>query len=50
VELQRSDDASLRRAVLAGLAEKYEVVLGEGPDAKNVWIFRVEPRERGPQG
>ena len=50
VKLERSDDESVRRAVLGGLAEKYDVALGEGEDAKNVWIFRVEPRERGPQG
>jgi hypothetical protein len=50
VELQRADDEALRRELLAGLAAKYDVALGEGDDAENVWIFRIDPRERGPQG
>jgi hypothetical protein len=52
VELVRSDDEAIRTAVLAKVAEKYGVAIGEGEaeSAENAWVFRVDPRQRGPQG
>lgn len=50
VLLERDDDEAVRKAVLAGIAAKYDVALGEEADAQDVWIFRVEPRERRAPG
>lgn len=50
VELERVDDEAARERVLAGLAGKYGISLTEEGGAENVWIFRVDPRERGPHG
>lgn len=50
VELVRSTDDRIRKAVLEQAARKYGVPLDEGEDGESVWVFRVDSRTRGPAG
>ena len=52
VKLVRIDEEAVRTAVLAKLAKKYDLPAAEGEpeDSESVWVFRVDPRRRGPHG